>query len=40
MPPADLQIATFVLGPVETNSYVLHSGEATAVVDPGSSPSR
>lgn len=33
-----LEIETLVLGPLETNTYLLHSGPEWAVVDPGISP--
>ena len=33
-----VEIATIVVGPLETNSYVIHCDEACAVVDPGMSP--
>jgi len=33
-----VEIATIVLGPLETNTYVIHCGNCCAVVDPGMSP--
>ncbi len=38
MSQAALEIETFVLGPLQTNTYLLRSGDASVVVDPGMGP--
>ncbi len=35
---ASLEIETFVLGPLQTNTYLLRSGDACVVIDPGMEP--